>query len=209
MEFQLPKEKYYLDEMQDGLEVYIDEIQDGLNKGYSEIDSADFFPKQDQLAKAKTELSSRLYALNDGEKELEINVARNGDQLSISCKDFDVELHYTLSHSTTISGENSTLNRMSDVLSEVDEALYNYEDVHKAKFVSYNGNPNLDLRSGGFVDLGSAPTDKDFLPALLTNNEFCLSSDAVKGMTNSLSAAHNSRILQYLNTKWAARGKNV
>ena len=173
MEFQLPKEKYYLDEMQDGLEVYIDEIQDGLNKGYSEIDSADFFPKQDQLAKAKTELSSRLYALNDGEKELEINVARNGDQLSISCKDLDVELHYTLSHSTT------------------------------------NGNPNLDLRSGGFVDLGSAPTDKDFLPALLTNNEFRLSSDAVKGMTNSLSAAHNSRILQYLNTKWAARGKNV
>ena len=203
--------KIHKDKMQDGLKVYTDEIQDELTNFYSGIEATEFFPKQDQLAKAKSTLTSRLFKLNslNDESELTINVARNGDQLSISCLDLDVELHYTLSHSTTVSGENSSLNRMADVLSEVEESLMNVEDVHKLKFVSFNGNPNLDLRSGGFIDFGNEPRDRDFIPALLTNNEFCLSADAVKGMTNSFSTAHNSRILQYLNTAWAERGKNV
>ena len=211
MECQLPKFKFHKDELKDGLKVYVDEIQGDLNKAYSEIDASEYFPKHKELSEAKDTLASMLFKLNaDNDKSgFTINVARNCDQLTISCLDLDIELHFTLSHSTSISGENSALNRMADILSEVDEALYNYEDVHKAEFVSFQGNPNLDLRSGGFVDLGGSPTNKDFVPALLTNNEFTLSADAVRGMTNALSIPHNARILQYLNNVWARRGKNV
>jgi len=211
MECLMPKFKLHKDELTDGLKVYTDRIQNDLNGFFSDVKASEYFPKQAQLAEAKSTLASRLFKLNrlNDESELTINVARNGDQLSISCMDQDIELHYTLSHSTTVSGENSSLNRMADVVDEVEEAMQSAEGLKTANWVSFNGNPNLDVRSGGFIDLGDTPSDRDFVPALLTNNEFVLSAAAVRGLTNALSVPHNSRVLEYLNNAWAQRGKNV
>ena len=199
--------KLMTDEDHEKLIKYNTETQDQLNSLFSDEDTAKYFPDKKKLMEAKSTMAAEVFAKNTFDNPTTFNIARDCSALSISREDLDVELHFTLSHSTSITGENSSFNRMADVLCEVEDAL-EVKDQTKLNWVEHNGVPNLDIRDGGFVDLGNTTTEKDFVPALLTNHEFVLSAAAVRGLTNALSVPHNSRILQYLNNVWAVRGKN-
>ena len=188
---------------------YKRDLQDKLNNAWNTIDFSEHFPDPNKLREGTHYITDNIDKINI-EDDITILVGIDGRLLSLCCKSQDLELNYTLSHSKTISGSSSMFNRMDDVQSEVDEA-FNIADEfdEKPEWYEYDSMPSLDLTGGGFLSFEDQTTTRDFIPVILANNEFVIRADAVGGMTDALSIPHSARVLHYLNSKWAARGKRV
>ena len=182
-----------------------DLVQERLNDYFN--NKADGLGFRDKHDTASTLIMK--FNANNNKSGITINIARDCSQLTISFLELDLEVNFTHSHSSTISAEGSVLNRMADVQNEIDEALNSELDKpEKLKWVAgKHGGPKLDITNGGFIEFGNLDVRHDFLEAWVSNNEFMLSSNAVKGMTNASSHAHSSRILNYLNRIWSLRGQ--
>ena len=186
------------------------QYNENLEDGKTGID----FPKpsvsnpRKEKRDAVVHIINELNKLNEVSDSIEFLTDWTGENLVIVCADKNIELNFTLHHSTTLDAENSMVNEMGVFVNELNTIIEKGK-VFPDDFLTHPPEPewvhhpkwgvNRDLRKGGHVHYPEITHSDDFLPAVLANYEIVFSAKAVAAVGGG-DPLRGAKILSFMNS---------
>ena len=156
-------------------------------------------------------ISLQLHTTPYANKDIELQVDQTANHLQVIDHTNNISHMYTKDFSQNLDDPNiQTIEKIeAKLMQDINAVLDGHQQTQHPEDVKWNHSDagiNVDASMGVFLELGK-PREHDFIPAMLTAQECCLSADAVLGLGGSYEMG--GRALMFINTKYARKGKRL